>query len=134
MILTKELLRTTDAHIKKLKAGGIETTEDFLLHFPRAIEDRSEVLESFTLVNLKEKNTLKLKIESIVSERTRNGKTLSKVLLKDINGYVSEAVFFTKPYFLSKFASGDTVLLHGKAKYDYGKLSFPAPEIELFIS
>ncbi len=26
MLLTKELLHTTDAHIKKLKAAGIETT------------------------------------------------------------------------------------------------------------
>ncbi len=134
MLLTKELLHTTDAHIKKLKAGGLETTEDLLLYFPRNLEDRSEVLESFTLVQLKEKNTLRLTIESIVSERTRSGKTLTKVILKDIHGYFSEAVYFTKPYFLSKYASGDVVLLHGKAKYDYGKLSFPAPEIELASS
>jgi hypothetical protein len=30
MLLTKELLHTTDAHLKKLKANGIETTLDFL--------------------------------------------------------------------------------------------------------
>jgi len=130
MILTKSILHTTDVYIKKLKEAGIETVQDFLEHFPRALENRSNVLESFTYVNLKEKNTLKLTIESIVSERTRSGKQLTKVILKDANGYLSEAIYFVKPYFLSKFSSGDVVLLHGKAKYDYGKLSFPSPEIE----
>ncbi len=130
MILTKALLHTTDVYIKKLKEAGIETTKDFLEHFPRALENRSNVLESFTYVNLKEKNTLKATIESIVTERTRSGKQMTKVIIKDANGYLSEAVYFTKPYFLAKFKSGDQIMLHGKPKYDYGKLSFPSPEIE----
>jgi ATP-dependent DNA helicase RecG len=83
-------------------------------------------------VSLKEKNTIKLTIESIVSERTRNGKQLSKVILRDKQGSMAEAVYFTKPYFLAKFKSGDAVMLYGKAKYDYGKLSFPSPELEFF--
>lgn len=130
MQLTKTLLKTTDAYIKKLAQAGINTTEDFLLHFPRALEDRSTVLENFAYVNLKEKNTMRLTIESIVSERTRTGKQLTKVILADDRGHLSEAVYFNKPYFMSKFASGDKVMLYGKAKYDYGKLSFVAPEIE----
>lgn len=132
MLLTKELLHTTEIHIKKLKAGNIETTLDFLEHFPRNLENRSQVLEHFSYVSLKEKNTLKLTIESIISERTRNGKQLTKVILRDKQGSMAEAVYFTKPYFLAKYASGSVVLLHGKAKYDYGKLSFPSPELEPF--
>lgn len=132
MQLTKGLLHTTETHITKIKAGGMETTADFLEHFPRTLENRSQVLEHFSYVNLKEKNTIKLTIESIVSERTRNGKQLSKVILRDRQGSMAEAVYFTKPYFLSKFKSGDTVMLYGKAKYDYGKLSFPSPELEFF--
>ncbi len=45
---------------------------------------------------------------------------------------MAEAVYFTKPYFLAKFKSGDTVMLYGKAKYEYGKLSFLTPELELY--
>ena len=130
MILSKTLLHTTDAYVKKLKEAGIETTLGFLEHFPRALENRSDIRDSFTFVNLKEKNTLRLAIESIVSERTRSGKSITKVILKDANGYLAEAVYFTKPYFLAKFSQGDSVILYGRAKYDYGKLSFPSPQME----
>jgi ATP-dependent DNA helicase RecG len=130
MLLSKELLHTTDSHIKKLKSAGIETAFDFLEHFPRAIENRSSAIESFAYVHLKEKNTLKVQIESIISERTRSGKTLTKVILLDRNDSRAEAIYFSKPYFLQKFQSGDRVMVFGKAKYEYGKLSFPSPEIE----
>lgn len=132
MLLTKELLHTTDAYLKKLKAGGIETVLQFLGHFPRNLENRSNVLEHFSYVSLKEKNTIKLTIESIVSERTRSGKQLTKVILRDSAGSMAEAVYFSKPYFLAKYRTGDVVLLNGKAKYDYGRLSFPSPEIDSF--
>lgn len=82
-------------------------------------------------MNLKEKNTLKLTIEIITTERTRSGKQLTKVVLRDKNGSLAEAVYFTKPYFLQKYVAGDSVMLYGKAKYEYGKLSFPSPELEL---
>jgi ATP-dependent DNA helicase RecG len=128
MLLTKSLLRTTDAHIKKLHASEIETTLDLWGHFPRALENRSEVLDTFAYVNLQEKNTIRVTIESITSERTRSGKTLTKVILLDRNNSRAEAVYFTKPYFLSKFAVDDIILVYGKVKYEYGKLSFPSPE------
>ena len=47
----------------------------------------------------------------------------------DRNDSRAEAVWFTKPYFLAKFAVGDAVILFGRAKYEYGKLSFPSPEL-----
>lgn len=128
MLLTKSLLRTTDAHIKKLVASGIETTLDLWGHFPRALENRSEVLDTFAYINLKEKNTIRVTIESITSELTRSGKTLTKVILLDRNNSRAEAVYFTKPYFLAKFAVNDAVLVYGKVKYEYGKLSFVSPE------
>ncbi len=88
------------------------------------------MLESFAYVNLKEKNTIKVTIETITSERTRSGKTLTKVILLDRNDSRAEAIYFTKPYFLQGFKNGDLVIIFGKAKYEYGKLSFSSPEIE----
>ncbi len=128
-ILDKRLLKTTDAHVRKLADAGIRTAADLLSHYPRALENRSDVLSSFSFVNLKEKNAVRATVETIASERTRNGKTLVKVVLKDVHGYLTEAVYFNRPYFLSKFRPGDRVTVFGKPKYEYGKLSFPSPEI-----
>lgn len=38
MHLTKALLRTTDAYIKKLNTAGIHQVEDLLTHYPRELE------------------------------------------------------------------------------------------------
>ena len=100
--------------------------------FPRAIEDREKVLDTFAYVHLKEKNTVKATIEAIVSEKTRNGKVMTKVIITDKNESRAEIIYFTKPFFITKYKSGDTILIHGQPKYDYGKLSFPSPEIEFF--
>jgi ATP-dependent DNA helicase RecG len=132
VILTKDLLHTTDTYIKKLAAVWVETVEDFIELFPRAIEDREQVLDTFAYVHLKEKNTVKATIETIVSEKTRNGKTMTKIIIADKNESRAEIIYFTKPFFITKYKSGDTILIHGQPKYDYGKLSFPSPEIEFF--
>lgn len=128
--LTKTLLHTTDSYIKRLQKGGIETVEDLIGHYPRTYKDKSEVLELFSYVNVKEPNTLRVKIESITTERTRNNKELSKVVLADKSGFLSEAVWFNRKFMLQKFHAGDIVKIYGKPKYEYGRLSFPSPDIE----
>lgn len=132
MQLDKALLKTTPSHVKRLAEAGIKTVADFLSHYPRSVENRSDVLESFSFVNLKEKNAVAATLETVTTERTRNGKTLTKAVLKDKNGYLTEAVFFNRAYSLQKLRSGDRVLVFGKPKYEYGKLSFPSPEISAF--
>lgn len=83
MLLNKVLLHTTDAYVKRLAKGGIETVADLIGHYPRSYKDKTEVLEYFSFVNIKEANTLHLKIETITSERTRNKKDLIKAVLAD---------------------------------------------------
>ncbi len=129
-LLTKALLHTTDSYIKRLQKGGISTVEDLIGHYPRTYKDKSDVLELFSYVNIREPNTLRLKIESITTERTRNNKELTKAILCDKWGFLSEAVWFNRKYMLQKFHAGDTVKIYGKPKYEYGKLSFPSPDIE----
>lgn len=132
MLLTKSLLYTTDIYIKKLKEAGIETTNDLLKLFPREYEDKSDVMTQFSLVNITEKQAIKCKIELLTSEMTRNKKLLIKAVLTDSDSIHAEAVWFNQRMILSKFASGDSVLIFGKAKYEYGRLSFPSCEIEHF--
>lgn len=109
MQLDKRILKTTDAYVKKLADAGVSTVADFLSHYPKSLENRSDVLTSFSYVNLKEKNAVAATLETVATERTRNGKLLTKAVLKDVHGYLTEAVYFNRPYSLSKLRPGDAV-------------------------
>lgn len=130
MQLTKSLLHTTDAHIKRLLEAGIVTVTDLLAYFPRDIEDKSDVCEQFSSLNIVDKQVVKCRVELLTSENTRNKKLLIKAVLIDRDGSYAEAVWFNRKYLLQQFASGDTVLIYGKPKYEYGRLTFPSAEIE----
>lgn len=116
--------------MKKLTAAGILTAEDLLGHYPRMYKDKSEVLDLFSMVDVRVPNTIRVTIETITGERTRNGKELIKAIVRDRSGFLSEAVWFNRKFLLQKFRAGDTVILYGKPKYEYGRLSFPSPDID----
>jgi RecG-like helicase len=99
MQLTKSLLHTTDNYIQRLYRGGIETVEDLLLFFPRDLENTSNILESFAYVNIQEKNTIKVTLINILREKTKYQKNLTKFVVSDINGMLTECVFFHTPFF-----------------------------------
>ncbi|MFA5916699.1 MAG: ATP-dependent DNA helicase RecG [Candidatus Gracilibacteria bacterium] len=132
MLLTKTLLHTTDNYIKALEKVGITTVNDLINHYPRDYEDRTNVLDTFSYLNLKEKNTILVTLISIDTTRTQNGKTLTKAILEDKSGFMSEAVWFNKKYFPANVlaSKGKKVLVSGKVKYDYGKVTFMSPDIE----
>ncbi len=130
MQLTKSLLHTTDAYIRKLREAGVETVRDFLSLFPRGIEDKSEMIEDFSLINIKEKQAIKCTIELLTEESTRNKKLLIKAVLTDKSGFHAEAVWWNRRMILTQFHPGDTVIIYGLAKYEYGRLSWNSADIE----
>ncbi len=135
-ILTKEILHTTDNYIKSLKKWWIETIKDMLFFFPKDLEDRTLVLDSFSYINIKQKNTILVKIISIENTKTSNKKLLTKVVFEDKNWFLSEWVWFNRDY-LSKNIQKliwKKVIVSGKVKYDFWKLSFISPEIETNLS
>lgn len=134
--LTKNLLHTTENYIEALEKGGIKTVEDMLMLFPRDYEDRTNVLDSFSLINLKESNTILVTLVSLDTTRTGGGKLLTKAILEDKNGFLAEAVWFNRKYLASQlqYSSGKKVLVSGKIKYNYGKVTFSSPEIETDLS
>lgn len=136
MKLTKTLLHTTDAYIKSLEKSGVTTVDDLLYHYPRDYEDRTNVLDSFSLLNIKEKNTILLKLLTIDTQRTANNKVLTKAVFEDKNGFLAEAVWFNRKYFSTQMKryEGEKVLVSGKVKYDYGKVVFQSPDIETDLS
>ncbi|MFC1798048.1 hypothetical protein ACFLY2_02745 [Patescibacteria group bacterium] len=74
------------------------TIENLLNHFPREYEDRTNVLDSFSLINIKEKNTILVKLLSLNTSKTAGGKLLSKAVIEDKNGFLSESVWFNRKY------------------------------------
>jgi len=58
--------------------------------FPKDIEDRSNVLESFSYINVKDKNTILVTLISATNSKTGNGKLLTKAVFEDKNGFMSE--------------------------------------------
>ena len=134
--LTKSLLRTTDNYIKALEKAGMKTVWDMLKFFPREYEDRSEVLDSFSLVNLKEKNTILVTLVSIDTTRTAGNKLLTKAIIEDKSWFLAEAVWFNRKYLASQLglSKWKKILLSGKVKYNYGKVSFSSPEAETDLS
>ncbi|MCP4523663.1 MAG: ATP-dependent DNA helicase RecG [Candidatus Gracilibacteria bacterium] len=134
--ITKSLLHTTDNYIKALNKADIFTVWDLLLQFPREYDDRTSVLDSFSLINIKEKNTIIIKLLSINTQKTANNKLLTKAVLEDKNGFLAEAVWFNRKYLTTQLQPyvGKKILVTGKVKYAFGKVSFTSPETETNLS
>lgn len=134
--LTKTLLHTTDNYIKSIQKWWLQTVKDLLMFFPRDYEDRTNILESFSYINVKEKNTILLTLVSLDTQKTGNGKILTKAVVEDKNGFLSECVWFNRQFLQKQLQRyvGKEVLVNGKVKYEFGKLSFISPEIETDLS
>jgi hypothetical protein len=50
------------------------------------------------MINVKEKNTILVKLLSLNNQKTANNKLLTKAVLEDKNGFLSEAVWFNRKY------------------------------------
>ena len=134
--LTKSILRTTDNYIKALEKWGILTVWDLLNHFPREYEDRTSVLDNFSLINIKEKNTVLVKLVSINTQKTANNKLLTKAVFEDKNGFMSEWVWFNRKYLSNQLNAfvWRKILISGKVKYAFGKITFQSPDCETDLS
>jgi ATP-dependent DNA helicase RecG len=109
---------------------------DMIMHTPREYEDRTNVLDTISLVNIKEKNTLLLTLISISSTRTANNKLLTKAIFEDKSGFLAEGIWFNRQYLANtiKNFEGKKVIISGKVKYEYGKLVFSSPDLETDLS
>ncbi len=134
--LTKSLLHTTDNYIKALEKAGIMTVWDLLNQFPREYEDRTNVLDSFSLINIKEKNTILVKLLTLDTKKTWGWKLLTKWVLEDKNWFMSEVVWFNRKYLSSQLLPyvWQKILVSWKVKYDYWKVTFSSPEVETNLS
>lgn len=134
--LTKLLLRTTDNYISALEKWGILTVQDLLTHYPRDYEDRTNVLDTFSLLNIKEKNTILVKLLTLNTIKTWWWKLLTKAVIEDKNWFLSEAVWFNRKYLATTLKPYEwkKVLISWKVKYSFWKITFQSPEVETDLS
>ena len=134
--ITKQILHTTDNYIKSLNKGWIFTVWDMLNFLPKDLEDRTNVLDSFSYINIKDKNTILVKLISIETTKTSGWKILTKAIFEDKNWFMSESVWFNRAYLAKQLEKyiWKKLILSWKVKYDYWKLSFLSPEIETDLS
>ncbi len=134
--LDKKILHTTDNYIKSLKKWWINTVWDMIFLFPKFIEDRSNILNDLTYINLKEKNTILVKIISIDNSKTSSWKVLTKIIIEDEKKIMAEIVFFNRQYLsknLERYINKQVIMIW-TPKYEFWKLTFLSPEIETNIN
>ncbi len=125
----KDILRTTSKHLSKLKGLGIKTAEDLLLYFPRTYNDRSD-LTKITELRTDQVNTVRGTLTSFFSQRTKYGKYISRGVLTDDTGSI-EVIWFNQPHLKRILFKGMGVILTGKLKFSFGKMSMQSPAYEL---
>lgn len=121
-------LRTTKKHLESLKDLGVKTLEDFILYFPRAYSDESEMRTIEELV-LDEVNVVQGRIKSIFTTKTRRGKVLTKAVLEDHTGKV-DVIWFNQSYLSKMYFKGMEVIMTGKLKKAMGGFALQAPKVE----
>jgi ATP-dependent DNA helicase RecG len=125
----KDILRTTSRHLSRLKDLGINTAQDLLLYFPRTYKDRSDTVK---IANIKpdEVNVVKGIITHLHARRTKHGKFLTFGKITDDTGSM-QVVWFNQPHIKRVLHSGADVILTGKAKFSFGKMTLQSPSYEL---
>ena len=125
----KDILRTTSRHLGKLKDLGVRTAEDLFMYFPRAYNDMTEATR---IVDLRtdEINVVRGIISKLYMQRTKYGKYLTKAVLTDETGSI-EVVWFNQPHIKRMIANDSEVVLSGKLKFAFGKMTLQSPQIEM---
>jgi ATP-dependent DNA helicase RecG len=108
---------------------GIATIKDALYYFPRDYEDRSN-RKPINLLQDGECAALEVKVERVMpAQRTSTGKTLTRVLFKNLTGKII-GVWFNQPYMAHNFKSGEEVFLYGKVVKKMGELQLVDPDYD----
>ncbi len=123
-------INTTTSYLNLLRGIGIETVSDFLMYYPRTHEDQTN-FKKINEIKFDEKAILKGAITDIQKQRTKTGKLLIKAIFIDEVGNIAELVWFNQRFLLSSLPICEQVIVSGKPKFDFGKISIMSPTVEL---
>lgn len=133
-LLSYSLLNSTDLDtkdIKKLEQLGIKTIHDLLYYFPRAYDDRTNLVKICDLRG-EEYVVLKASIMSISSPPTRTGVKMVKATATDGSGMI-DLVWFQMPYLRKTLKIGEEYIFIGQVKSGY-RFQMLNPEFKLTSS
>jgi ATP-dependent DNA helicase RecG len=132
----KNVLKTPIQYIKGvgpkraqlLNKLGLYTIEDALYNLPRRYEDRSS-FTSISKVVIGQRHTLKGKVLTFGTKKTKKGASIFQVAVGDDTGVVY-AMWFNQPFIKKFFKVGQKIILYGKVDmYDVPVINQPEYEI-----
>ncbi len=123
------ILRTTKRHLAKLEYLGVNTVKEFLLYFPRTYSDSSEYTQIID-VRTDEVNVIKGKISSLFNINTKYGKKITKGVFTDDSGSI-QVIWFNQGHLTKFLPRNKEIILSGKAKFAFGKISLQSPSYEI---
>jgi ATP-dependent DNA helicase RecG len=124
-----KVLRTTSRHLGRLELLGVKTVRDFLLYFPRTYNDTREFTK-ISEIRTDEVSTIKGKLTSLFNIRTKNGKKMTRGVITDETGSVG-VVWFNQPHLTRMLPRNSDIILSGKTKFGFGKITLQGPSYEL---
>jgi ATP-dependent DNA helicase RecG len=124
-----ELPRVGDVMAKNLQKLGIFTVADLLTHFPRTYDNQTDIRQIVYAVQ-NEQNTLKVTVHQIKNVRTKNRKVLTEAKVSDESGALA-VVWFHQPFLINQLKPGMEVILSGKIKFAFGRMSMQNPSVEV---
>jgi ATP-dependent DNA helicase RecG len=123
-----EAIRTNKSHLALLEKLGVRTVKDLLLFFPRAYDDK-RIYSKISDLKVDQVNNVKGRLTNLIHKRTMNGKLLSRAMLNDDTGSI-EVVWFNQPFLKRLLHPGMQIILSGKAKVAFGRISLQNPSYE----
>lgn len=115
---------------KQLNRLGMDTVFDLLWNIPRAYLNRANV-NRITELKDGEASSIRGKICSTGTSRTRGGMVIFKALVEDDSGVIT-AVWFNQPFLSRIIKPGQDVFLTGKTRrFSYSGMEFNVSEYEI---
>ncbi len=123
------VLRTTEKHLSKLKDLNIKTIEDLLLYFPRAHNDTTKYTK-IQDITIDEIHTIKGQLITLFTTKTKYGKKITRGIFTDETGSL-EVIWFNQPHLSRILPRKKEIILIGKAKFSFGKITLQSPSYEI---
>ncbi|MFZ0666522.1 MAG: ATP-dependent DNA helicase RecG [Acidimicrobiales bacterium] len=114
---------------ESLKALGIESVTDLLMHYPRRLIDRTKQTE-IAEMQVGEQSYVLAVVTAERSRRIRGGRVIVELDVTDHTGLL-HVVFFNQPWRAKQLASGTEALFFGKVDTYRGKRQLTNPIVDL---
>jgi ATP-dependent DNA helicase RecG len=115
---------------KRLRAFGIRTVRDLLLHSPRRYESAAELVAIAKLGLAEGEVAIEGRVVSARSRPLRGRRTLVSAAVRDESGAQISASFFNQPWLTEKLTPGTAVRLRGRlGRYGFDVKSYDIGEV-----